>query len=295
MKGIILAGGRGTRLYPATQIISKHLLPVHDKPMIFYSLSTLMLGGLRDIALISLPEHLPAYRRLLGDGGAYGIRLSYLEQPRPEGIAQAFVLARDFVADSPVALILGDNVFYGHGFGTTVRQAAAHRQLTPGATIFAYQVHNPEDFGVIELDRDGRPRSIEEKPARPRSNLAVTGLYLYDNDVVSIAAALRPSARGELEVSDVNAAYLTRGDLEVVRLGRGIAWLDTGTHKALQSASEFVAAVQERQGLKIACLEEVAWRMGFIDADQLRARASDYAGSDYGRYLEQIWESESLR
>jgi len=291
VKGIILAGGRGTRLYPATRVISKQLLPIHDKPMIYYSLSTLMLGHIRDILLISTPEDLPSYRRLLGDGSEYGLRLSYQEQARPEGIAQAFLLGADFIGDSPVALILGDNVFYGEGLGARVRRAAAASEIG-GATIFGYWVRNPEEFGVAELDAEGRVTSLEEKPPKPRSNYAVTGLYLYDKDVVQIARELKPSARGELEITDVNKVYLARGDLRLERLGRGIAWLDTGTHEALQSASEFVAAIQGRQGMRIACLEEVAFRHGFINADQLAESAKRYGNSDYGLYLRQIWESE---
>ncbi len=292
MKGIILAGGTGTRLYPATRVISKHLLPIHDKPMIYYSLSTLMLGDVRDILLISTPDDLPSYRRLLGDGSDYGIRLTYLAQARAEGIAQAFLLAEEFIGDSPVTLILGDNVFYGDGFGAKVRSATQSTASTSGATIFVYWVHNPSDFGVAEIGADGSVLSLEEKPVRPLSNYAVTGLYVYDNDVVRIAKELRPSARGELEITDVNKAYLARGDLRTVRLGRGVAWLDTGSHQALQSASEFVAAVQARQGLRIACLEEVAFRHGFIDADALARGARRYAGSDYGRYLQQVWDTE---
>lgn len=292
MKGILLAGGRGTRLYPATRVISKHLLPIHDKPMIYYSLSTLMLGGIRDILLISTPEDLPLYQRLLGDGGALGLRLSYLPQPRPEGIAQAFLIGADFIGDSPVTLTLGDNVFYGEGFGALVRAAMALPGCASGATIFPYWVSNPGDFGVVDFAPDGSVRGIEEKPRHPRSHWAVTGLYVYDNGVIDVARALRPSGRGELEITDVNSAYLARGDLRTVRLGRGIAWLDTGTHQALQSASEFVAAVQNRQGLHIACLEEIAFRQGFIDADALAAAARAHAGSDYGRYLQRIWEGE---
>ena len=289
MKGIILAGGRGTRLYPTTRVLSKQLHPIHDKPMIYYSLSTLMLGHVRDILLISTPEDLPLYRRLLGDGSEYGIRLSYLEQARPEGIAQAFILGADFIGDSPVALILGDNVFYGEGFGGLVRSAMRENR---GATVFGYWVRNPSEFGVAEFGPDGRVVGLEEKPAKPRSHYAVTGLYIYDNEVVRIARALAPSPRGELEITDVNKAYLARGDLRMVQLGRGIAWLDTGTHEALQSASEFVAAVQARQGLRIACLEEVAFRHGFIDAATLGAAARRYGQSDYGQYLGQILLAE---
>lgn len=285
MKGIILAGGRGTRLYPTTKVLSKQLHPICDKPMIFYSLSTLMLAHIRDILLISTPEDLPLYERLLGDGRDYGIRLSYLAQPRPEGIAQAFVLGADFIGDDAVALILGDNIFYGEGFGSLVRAAA---KRSSGATIFGYWVRNPDEFGVAEIDGDGRVLSLEEKPKAPRSNWAVTGLYVYDNAVVDIAKKLTPSPRGELEITDVNKAYLARGDLELVRLGRGIAWLDTGTHEALQAASEFVSAIQSRQGFKIACLEEVAFRHGFIGLDALERAAKSYGASDYGRYLSEL-------
>ena len=289
MKGILLAGGRGSRLYPATLVVSKQLLPIHDKPMIFYSLSTLMLAHIRDILLISTPEDLPSYERLLGDGRDFGIRLSYLPQPRPNGIAQALLLGAEFIGDSAVALMLGDNVFYGEGMGTLLRQAARQSR---GATIFGYWVRNPSEFGVAEIGGDGRVVSLEEKPARPRSNFAVTGLYFYDNDAVHIARSLTPSARGELEITDVNKAYLARGDLRLVRLGRGVAWLDTGTHEALQSASEFVAAVQGRQGMRIACLEEIAFRHGFIDAASLAASAQRYGDSDYGRYLRELWQNE---
>ena len=293
MKGILLAGGRGTRLYPATRVISKHLLPVHDKPMIFYSLTTLLLGDIRDIALISTPDDLPAYRRLLGDGSAFGIRLTYLEQPQAGGIAQSMIIAQDFIGADPVTLTLGDNIFFGEGFGRQVRAATARPHSEKGATVFAYQVVRPNDFGVIELGPDG-PISIEEKPAIPKSNYAVTGLYVYDNDVVALARGLRPSPRGELEITDLNNAYLARGDLRVTRLGRGIAWLDTGTHRALQSASEFVAAVQERQGMRIACLEEVAYRRGLIDRDRLQASATAYAGTDYGAYLQHLCDAERI-
>lgn len=293
MKGIILAGGRGTRLYPTTKVLSKQLHPVCDKPMIFYSLSTLMLGHIRDILLISTPEDLPLYERLLGDGSDYGIRLSYLAQPRPEGIAQAFVLGRDFIGGSPVTLILGDNIFYGEGFGGQVRQAVRQVGEQGGARVFGYWVRNPEEFGVAEIDAEGRVLGLEEKPSSPRSHWAVTGLYVYDADVVSIAATMSPSARGELEITDVNRAYLARGDLSLTRLGRGIAWLDTGTHEALQSASEFVSAVQSRQGFKIACLEEVAFRHGFIGIDTVREAARRYGSSDYGRYLQSLAEETS--
>lgn len=285
MKGIILAGGRGSRLYPTTMVLSKQLHPIHDKPMIFYSLSTLMLAHIRDIMLISTPEDLPLYRRLLGDGSAYGLRLTYMEQARPEGIAQAFLLGEEFIGNDSVTLILGDNIFYGEGFGSIVRAATAQ---SSGATVFGYWVRNPEEFGVAELAANGRVTRLEEKPKAPRSNWAVTGLYVYDNDVVQIAKDLKPSARGELEITDVNRVYLQRDDLRLVQLGRGIAWLDTGTHEALQSASEFVAAIQARQGFKIACLEEVAFRHGFINLEDLTAAATRYGNSDYGRYIAEI-------
>lgn len=291
MKGIILAGGRGTRLYPTTKVLSKQLHPICDKPMIFYSLSTLMLGHIRDILLISTPEDLPLYERLLGDGRDYGIRLSYLAQPRPEGIAQAFVLGADFIGDSAVTLILGDNIFYGEGFGTLVRNAVHEVQQHGGANVFGYWVRNPEEFGVAEIDPDGRVLHLEEKPKQPRSNWAVTGLYVYDKRVVDITSKTKPSARGELEITDVNKAYLAEGSLSLQRLGRGIAWLDTGTHEALQAASEFVSAIQSRQGFKIACLEEVAFRHGFIGLEDLKRSAKAYGSSDYGRYLSELHKS----
>ena len=288
MKGIILAGGRGTRLYPTTKVLSKQLHPICDKPMIFYSLSTLMLAHIRDILLISTPEDLPLYERLLGDGKDYGIRLTYLAQPRPEGIAQAFILGREFIGDSAVTLILGDNIFYGEGFGSLVRKAAQRVDQDGGATVFGYWVRNPEEFGVAEIDEHGRVLTLEEKPKQPRSNWAVTGLYIYDRRVVDITSKIKPSARGELEITDVNKAYLEAGALELQRLGRGVAWLDTGTHEALQSASEFVSAIQSRQGFKIACLEEVAFRHGFIGLDELARAAASYGNSDYGRYLQTL-------
>jgi glucose-1-phosphate thymidylyltransferase len=282
MKGIILAGGSGTRLYPLTMHISKQLLPVYDKPMIYYPLSALMLAGIREILVITTPHDAPLFERLLGDGTQWGLTLSYVQQPRPEGIAQAFLLDRDFVGDSPCALVLGDNLFFGHDFATRVKEAA---QITEGARVFAYRVRDPERYGVVEFDAAKRAISIEEKPARPKSHHAVTGLYFYDGQVGEIAANLKPSARGELEITDINMEYLRRGQLTVTDLGRGTAWLDTGTHEALLEASAFIETIERRQGLKIACPEEIAWRNGWIDDDAIRRQAEPLRKNQYGQYL----------
>lgn len=288
MKGIVLAGGAGTRLYPSTMVVSKQLLPIYDKPMIYHPISVLMLAGIRDILIISTPQDLPNFKKLLKDGSNYGVKFSYKEQPSPDGLAQAFILGEEFIGDDCAALILGDNIFYGPGFSGMLRNVVKRTQNSGGATVFGYQVKDPERFGVVSFDKNGKAQTIEEKPQKPKSNYAVTGLYFYDNSVVQKAKNLKPSARGELEITDLNRLYLEQNNLNVEILGRGFAWLDTGTHHSLLQASQYVHTIEENQGIKIACLEEVAYRMGFVTKEQLRVQAEQYKNNEYFNYIKRI-------